>query len=131
MKTRMPGFTLVELVIVVGVIGLLATIMVPSYLNYLNAAKRTSCICNLVLIERSKDQFMVDSGGVTSTVPTWVDILPYIKNGADSLYCPAAPLSLRTYSNCYRINQAGTDPVCLMRPVQDGLPAHSLRFRPR
>ena len=45
-KSRSAGYTLVELVITVGIIGLLAGIAIPSYNGYMEVSKRATAVQN-------------------------------------------------------------------------------------
>lgn len=47
MKRNMPGFTMIELMIVVAIIGFLSMISVPSFLKFLSKAKRAEAYMNL------------------------------------------------------------------------------------
>lgn len=127
---RRCAFTLVEIMIVVGLIGILATMTAPLFINSRDASRRTLCINNLIQIDRAKDQFVTETGGSPETLPTWTEILPFVKDGPEKLYCPAAPDGQRVYSNCYRINEVRTGPDCLVSPDKSGAPDHSLAFRP-
>ncbi len=56
------GFTLIELMIVVAIIGILAAIAVPNYLAYQAKARRSEVKANLGAILKSETAFQGESG---------------------------------------------------------------------
>jgi type IV pilus assembly protein PilE len=67
---RTAGFTLIELMLVVAIIGALASIAIPSFLRYQNRSKRSEAFGNLVGIARAQESFFAANGVyVDSGVP--------------------------------------------------------------
>jgi prepilin-type N-terminal cleavage/methylation domain-containing protein len=87
------GFTLVEIMIVVAIIGLLAAIAIPNFVHSRAKSQATACINNMRQIDSAIQQFSMETGkkaGDTISYPD--DLTAYIKlNSASSIPgCPAS-----------------------------------------
>ena len=56
MKKRRCGFTLVEIMIVVAIIGLLAAIAIPSFVKARGDSQAKACVNNLRIMDSAKEQ---------------------------------------------------------------------------
>jgi prepilin-type N-terminal cleavage/methylation domain-containing protein len=116
-QNRKGGFTLVEIMIVVAIIGLLAAIAIPNFVKSRATSQANSCINNLRQIDAAASQFALEKGKKTGDAIVYAsDLTPYIKLDASGNIpkCPAG--------GTYACDTVGNKSTCSLGSTVD--PAH-------
>jgi prepilin-type N-terminal cleavage/methylation domain-containing protein len=98
------GFTLVETMVAVAIIGVLATLVVPNFLKARGTSQTNACVANLVKIRDAKEQWAIEAKRVAGDLPADSDLFGASLYLAKKPACPAG--------GDYTIKEVGTDPVC-------------------
>jgi prepilin-type N-terminal cleavage/methylation domain-containing protein len=93
---KSAGFTLVEIMIVVAIIGLLAAIAIPNFVRARANSQMNACINNMRQLDGAVQQWALEKGKTTGATPALTDVEPYLKLSS-ALTVPACP-SAGTYT---------------------------------
>jgi prepilin-type N-terminal cleavage/methylation domain-containing protein len=104
------GFTLVEIMIVVAIIGLLAAIAIPNYKLARDRSRMTSCVTNLHRIDGAIQEWAMESRKQSGEHVTYDDIKVYMRN---AVLCPSGGT---TFGDSYEISSVDSLPTCLRVP---------------
>src|ERR1700743_412830 len=80
--TSSSAFTLVEIMVVVAIIALLASIAVPNFLRARKRSQATRILEDLRIIDASIDQYAIENNKSTGATVVWTDIQNYLKKGS-------------------------------------------------
>jgi prepilin-type N-terminal cleavage/methylation domain-containing protein len=69
-NSRKAGFTLVEIMIVVAIIGLLAAIAIPNFVKARTSSQRSACIANMKQIEGAKATWALENKKNNADTPS-------------------------------------------------------------
>ena len=98
------GFTLIEIMIVVLIIGILLSIAVPSFLRARETSRAKTCVSDLKQIESAKEQWAMDTKALGTASTQMSDL------AGDGKYMKADPEC--PSSGTYTTNAVNADPTC-------------------
>jgi prepilin-type N-terminal cleavage/methylation domain-containing protein len=107
---RKKGFTLVEIMIVVAIIGIIIAIAIPAFLRARENARGRACQENLQKIDGAKEQYALENrlsnGSPAPLMSDLAGVTRYIKREP---FCPSG--------GSYDILPIGEDPTCSIGAV--------------
>ncbi len=115
------GFSLVEIMIVVAIIALLASMAVPSFLRARKRSQATRILEDLRQLDSASDMYAMENNKTSGMNPVFADLKSYIKTGT-VLYNTGADIFGNTYGP-FTIDTVVNVPVGSFNLLSDVAPA--------
>ena len=122
LKTHPAGFTLIELMIAIAIVGILASIAVPNYIKYKEKARFVVAVTDMKLIEKKIAHFVVDNDelpddlseiGMDKILDPWGNPFNYLKiqgnDGKGKDFKPRQDHSLHPINTDFDLYSVGKD----------------------
>jgi len=107
-SSRKSGFTLVEIMIVVAIIGLLAAIAIPNFVKARTASQRNACIANLKQMDGAKATWALETKRSSTDTPQDTDLFGGTLYIREKPACPG--------NGTYSLERVDLKPTCTLAP---------------
>lgn len=108
MRKYMKGFTLIELMIVVVIVAILASVAIPSYTDYVKKARRTEARVALMSISAAMEKFLLLNNAYPADIATLINGAG-TQTGVGAQGIVEAGGYFYSEGNNYRLSRNGTD----------------------
>ena len=115
------GFTLVEIMIVVAIIALLASIAVPNFLRARKRSQATRILEDLRMLDSATDEYAIENNKTSGMHPAFADLKNYLKTGS-TLYTTGDDLFGDTYAP-FTVDSVPQVPAAAFASLSDVAPA--------
>jgi prepilin-type N-terminal cleavage/methylation domain-containing protein len=116
MTTTIKAYTLIEILIVIGIIALLASMAIPNLMKSRNTSNTQVCISNLININNAIQQWALETRPSENAPITFTDIRPYLSG---RIVCPSGG---KTFGDSYSITTINDKPTCKRSPSTHRMP---------
>ena len=110
------GFTLIEIMLIVTIIGMLAAIAIPRFLKARGTSQMNACINNLRQIDAATQTWAMENNKSGTDAVTSATIQPYVNRGTGAIWptCPSG--------GTYGLSDVQTKPTCTKSSLGHILP---------
>ena len=111
LNSRRGGFTLVEIMIVVAIIALLATIAIPNFMRARVRSQATACKQDLRIVDAAIDQWAMEKNHKNGDTVVVADLAAYVKDNTPLYTALKAGAPLDTLGSTILVPTVGSKVV--------------------